>query len=520
MPVRLVAAAVRQDVRPMGDELRLAELMAALSLATDLGMGQPLEQAVRTCLVALGIGEQLGLGSPELSDVYYVALLRFLGCTADAHESARMAGGDDIALRAAIAPVLGGAPREFASQVMPVIGAGAGRVTRARLVAGMMVSGRARAREGLRAHCEMAEALALRLGLSAGVRAGLGAAFEQWNGRGLPRRVARDAIPLASRIVFVARDVEVLARVRGADDACAALRARSGAAYDPSVVAAFLDAAPALLSALESDSPWDDVLAREPSPRPWVSEGRLDVVLTAFADFVDLKSPSLVGHSRQVASLVGDSVELRRAALVHDLGRVAVANGIWDKPGPLTDGERERVRLHAYYTERILTRCAALQPLAAVASMDHERLDGSGYHRGTARADVPAGARVLAAADVYAALTNARPYRAAFPADAAAAELLSMSAAGLLDRSAVDTVLTAAGHTVAPSRPAWPAGLTDREVDVLRHICRGATKSQTAAALHVSPRTVDHHVRHIYDKLDVRTRAGATIFALEHDLLT
>lgn len=507
----------------MGDRLRLAELMAALSLATDLGMGQPFEQALRTCLVALVLAERLGVTGDELSEVYYVALLRFLGCTADAHEAARMAGGDEIALRAAIAPVLGGAPREFMTQVMPAIGAGQGPVGRARLITGMMATGRQRARQGMRAHCEVAESLAQRLGMPAGVRAALAAAFEQWNGKGLPNGTRGDAIPLSARIVFVARDIEILERPHGADDVVSAVLARRGAAYDPAVAEAFLRDAATVLDVLRTETPWDDVLGREPEPRPWVPEARLDAVLTAFADFIDLKSPFLAGHSREVAALVAlasgeREPALRRAALVHDLGRVAVPSGIWDKPGRLTDGEWERVRLHPYYTERILGRVAALEPLV-VAGMHHERLDGSGYHRGSMRADIPAGARLLAAADAYQAMISPRPHRAAVSSAAAADELRAMSRSGALDRDAVDAVLTAAGHTMRRSPAPWPAGLSDREVEVLRLICRGATKKQAAAALSISPRTVDHHVRHIYDKVGVQTRAGVTVFALQHDLL-
>src|SRR5437588_6958866 len=164
----------------MPEPLRLAELVAALSLATDLGMGQPLEQALRTCLIAVAIGDRLGLEGENLSDVYYVALLRFLGCTADAHDLAALVGGDEIRIRAAIAPVMGGAAREFASGVVPQVGRGQPPLRRARLVAGMMVGGRDHIRGGVRAHCELAENLALRLGLSPGVRAGLASAFEQW----------------------------------------------------------------------------------------------------------------------------------------------------------------------------------------------------------------------------------------------------------------------------------------------------------------------------------------------------
>ena len=505
------------------ERIRLAELMAALSLATDLGMGQPLEQALRTCLIALDLGERLGVTAEEQSDVFYTALLRFVGCTADAHEFAWLAGGDDIALRAAIAPVLGASPREFAATVIPGIGAGHGPLQRVQLAARMMTSGKATARAGVIAGCEVAESLAIRLDLSEGVRAALAAGLEQWNGGGLPRGIAGDAIPLASRIVFVARDAEVLHRIRGDEAAAAALRARRAHAYDPAVVDAALAGSDAVQHAAAAPL-WDEVLRREPEPHPRVPEARVDSVLGVFADFVDLKSPYTAGHSRAVAYLAAaadaeHSGALRRAALVHDIGRASVPNGIWEKAGPLTDGEWERVRLHAYFSERIITRVGALRPLARLAGMHHERLDGSGYHRGSTRSELPVPARILAAADAYQAMTQARPHRAALSDDGAAAALESMGTAGRLDRDAVSAVLDAAGHDRRPPKQVLPAGLTEREVEVLRLICRGATKKGVAQRLSISARTADHHVRHIYEKADVRSRAGATLFALEHDLL-
>jgi HD-GYP domain-containing protein (c-di-GMP phosphodiesterase class II)/DNA-binding CsgD family transcriptional regulator len=487
-------------------------------------MGQPLEQALRTCLIAITIGDRLGLEAEQLTDVFYVALLRFLGCTADAHDMAAMVGGDEIAIRAAIAPVLGGASQDFVSGVMPHVGRGRPPFERARLVAGMMLGGPGRVRGGIRAHCELAENLAQRLSLSDGVRSGLGAAFEQWSGQGFPDGLSREAIPVTARIVFVARDLEVLQRLGDAGMVKAAIEKRRGVAYDPAVAEVCLRHLDELLALAEVHSPWDEVLRREPEPRPWVPKGRIEVVLEVFADFVDLKSPFTAGHSRDVARLAaaaanGDAAGLRRAGLLHDLGRVSVPNGIWDKPGPLTEGEWERVRLHPYYSERILGRVAPLKELATVAGMHHERLDGSGYHRGSSRAELPFAARVLAAADAYQAMTQPRPHRPAKTAGQAADELSAMAAGGLLDREAVDAVLGAAGYQASPLRGAWPAGLSEREVDVLRLICRGQTKKQVAQALSISPSTVDHHVRHIYEKAGVQTRAGATLFALEHDLL-
>lgn len=504
----------------MAPRLRLAELMAALSLATDLGMGQPLEQALRTCLIATELADRLGLDGAGRSEVMYVSLLRFLGCTADASEFAEMVGGDDIGVRAAIAPVLGGSAGEFASHVLPKIGAGGGPVRRARLVAGMIRTGQAGVREGVRAHCEVGARLAERLGLPGSVQRGLIDAFEHWNGKGFPNGSAGGDIHLSARIVFVARDAEVLYREGGLERVNAALRARAGRAYDPVVAGTLLQFGGEVVEVLNTDSPWESVLQREPEPYPWVPESRVDSVLEAFADFVDMKSPFTVGHSRGVAALLAPAGhDLQRTALVHDLGRMSVPNAIWDKPGRLTEGEWERVRLHPYYSERILARSPGLQPMAGCAGMHHERLDGSGYHRGSRRAEISQDARLLCAADAYQAMTQTRSFRPALSPERAADALESEARAGKLELDAVRTVLDAAGHQARPVRRSWPAGLSEREVEVLRHVCRGGTKKETAAWLKISPATVDHHIRHIYEKVGVSTRAGATLFAIENDLL-
>jgi HD-GYP domain-containing protein (c-di-GMP phosphodiesterase class II) len=505
------------DITP---RLRLAELMAGLSLATDLGMGQPLEQGLRTCLIAIELARLMGLSNDEIAEVFYVALLRFLGCTADAHELAEVIGGDDIASRHASAPVVSGSPLELADELLKM-GSGQGAVRRFQLFARLPGALR-RAGDPRRAHCEMAQHLAHRLELPPGVQRSLGNENVRWDGFAAPRGFSRDSIPISVRIGLVARDAEVLHRELGVERLRSALRDRSGHAYDPAVADTMLQNLDHVMAAIEGTSPWDAVLQREPEPHPWVPESRLQSVLETFADFVDMKSPWMAGHSRSVAELAGlashDGKNLHRAGLVHDLGRVAVPNGIWDKPGPLTDGEWERVRLHPYYTERILQRSAALQPLAKCAAMHHERLDGSGYHRGSQRAEISREARVLAAADAYQAMTQPRPFRPPLPASRAAEELEGQARVGRLDADAVSRVLAAVGHR--PHRTAgWPAGLSDREVEVLRLLCRGETKKRVASFLTISARTVDHHVRHIYDKIGVATRAGATLFAVENDLL-
>ena len=209
---------------------------------------------------------------------------------------------------------------------------------------------------------------------------------------------------------------------------------------------------------------------------------------------------------------------LRQAALVHDLGRVGVPNGIWDRAGVLGVADRERVRMHPYLTESTLACCPALADLGRLGGSHHERLDGSGYHRGTR--DLGLAERLLAVADVVTAMGEQRPHRpVATPAQISDA-IRSEVAAGRMDRTAADAVLAAAGQpAVPPGRAVWPAGMSDREVEVLRLIARGRTNKPVAASLHLSAKTVGRHVENLYAKIGARSRAAAAVFAMEHHLL-
>jgi HD-GYP domain-containing protein (c-di-GMP phosphodiesterase class II) len=251
--------------------------------------------------------------------------------------------------------------------------------------------------------------------------------------------------------------------------------------------------------------------------------------LEAIADFTDLKSIYFSGHSRGVANLAASAarhagfpernvVVLRRAGLVHDLGRSGVPNIIWDKPGPLTFLEWERVRLHPYYTERVLARVPALAHVAAIAVAHHERLDGSGYHRGLSGGAIGPSARLLAAADSYQAMNQPRAYRPALSAEHAAAQLRADVRAGRLAGDAVEAVLHAAGQPTR-RRPDAVAGLTAREVQVLSLLARGASNRNIAKSLSISAKTVGNHVEHIYTKIGASTRPAATLFTMQHGLL-
>ena len=508
---------------------RLAELTIALSLATDLGTGQPMEHGLRTCAMSLAVSEALGLDSSVRSCVYHVALLRFAGCMSDASETAALAGGDDLAFNATMAPMAmaqrGEGMRYFVRHLaedLPLHRRMA-RVARAMADPGLE-------RRSLSGHCEVAARLAERLVLPESVRESLAHAYERWDGKGFPAGVAGSEVPEAIRVVVVARDAELWSRLAGWQVAADVLVRRRGHAYDPAVVDVVLESGERWLAEIGHD-PCAAVLAAEPEPVLSISADQLDGALAAVADFVDLKSPFLRGHSTGVAELAraaahaaglssAEATTIGRAALVHDVGRVGVPSGIWDRPGPLTAEEWERVRMHPYLTERVLNRCGLLAPFGDLAARHHERADGSGYHRAASVDHLTLSARLLAAADAYHAMCEDRPHRPALDPAEAAAQLLDDADAGRFTRVEVAAVLDAAGQASRPARVARPAGLTEREVDVLRLIARGLSNKAVASALGLSPKTVGHHVEHIYSKAGVTTRAGATLFAMEHDLLS
>ena len=509
-----------------GNGIRVAELICSISLATDLGTGQPLEHALRTCVLAQRVGDALALDASERRELYYVSLLRFLGCTFGAAEDAVFSGGSELDFYAGFAPVLMAGSTEMAAWLVRHLGEGQPALRRARLVAAALRDTDGMDRS-LAEHCEAGQRLGRRMGMEDGVVAALGLAFERMDGKGYPNRVPGDRIPASVRISLVARDVELLDRVGGWEFVRDTLARRAGRAYDPRVVDAFLDAGPEWISETRREPAWESALEAEPFPRSTVPASRLDEVLASFADFVDLKSPYLYGHSSGVARIAADAGavvgldheachRIRRAALVHDLGRVGISNAVWDRLGPLSTADWERVRLHPYYTERILVRCSLWESLAPACS-HHERLDGSGYQRGMTASRLSPEERLLAVADAYQAMTQHRPHRPALSPSQAFAELSAEAEAGRLDARAVRAIAEVAGHSPR-GLERWPAGLTDREVEVLRLIAKGSSNKDVAAVLVIAPKTVGHHVEHIYAKIGVTTRAGAALFLMEQGL--
>jgi HD-GYP domain-containing protein (c-di-GMP phosphodiesterase class II) len=510
------------------DRIRLAELMAALSLATDLGLGRPLEHELGVCLSALELAGRLGCADEERSHVYYVALLAHVGCTAAAPDFAAWVGGDDIAFQRGAAVTGPAAERgEDLRHLLTRFADDRPFPQRARLVARMLATGGPRFEQAAANLCEGGRLLADRLHMPPEVARALRQMTERWDGKGVPGHAAGDEISRPLRIVRIAHDIVALAHDADDDAAVEALDRRRGRGYDPAIVDAALEDPGALLRAADVPDPWERVLDAEPRPAATISPAGLTAVARAFGEFADVKVDFLHGHAGRVAELAAAAAEtldaspaeVRAAGLCHDVGRVAVPNGIWEKRGPLSAGEWERVRLHPYFTERVLERAGALAPLAQLAGAHHERLDGSGYHRRAAGSQLTAAARALAAADAYDAMTHDRPHRPALTAGQARAELGELVRAGGLDKRAVDGVLEAAGAARLEVRQGHPAGLSDREVEVLRLIAHGRSSREIAETLVISEKTAGHHVEHIYAKLRVSTRVGAALFAMRHGLV-
>ena len=501
----------------------VTEVFAALSLTTDLASGLPFEKGLRTCLVATAFAGTLGLPVGERAVVHAAALLRSIGCTSYAPENA-VHFDDDVAFQAVLKRLDPGDPVVFGAQ-LGRFGAWAGErqpVLAQHFAEIAPTVGPLAARTG----CEVSRALGGGLGLAPAVLDALDDVYERWDGLGIPDGRRGEGISLAGRIVHVAEQAVFAHAEAGVPGAVAEVARRAGGHLDPELAAAFTAAADEVLSTVDGPDLLAAVIAAEPVPGPPVTPAQRERFCAALATVADLKGTYLVGHSPHVMRIadaaaavagVADREALRSAALLHDIGRVAVSSSVWDRPGPLGPADQERVRLHTYWTDRVLRRCPGLAPLAELAAGHHERCDGSGYHRGARASELPFPARILAAADVFAALTEERPHRLALTLDAARAVLSDEAGAGRLDREACAAVLDGAGLPALPR--AWPCDLTDREVDVLRLAARGMSNRAIADRLVISERTVGHHLAHVYDKTGRRTRAGAAVFAVEHGLL-
>jgi putative nucleotidyltransferase with HDIG domain len=404
-------------------ELRLSEVLSGLSYALDITEGQPRGHTERSCLIGMRIAAALDLDDRTRSSLFYALLLKDAGCSSNAARVAALFGADDALVKSSRRLTDTSSRQEALAHVVRIAGAGGSLLTRGRHVAAVLRSGRAGARALIELRCERGAAVTRAIGLGEVAARAIMDVDEHWDGGGYPAGISGEQISLPGRVMCLAQTAEVFWQRGGAGAACEIARRRRQTWFDPALVDA--------LVALEHDTRfWDSlespaVTRLEPPDRVLVAdERRLDRVAHAFASIVDAKSPYTADHSEGVAAIAAALARLLdldeparatllRAALLHDIGKLGVSSRILDKPGPLGPSEREAVRRHPQFSTQILARVRAFQDVARIAGAHHERLDGSGYHRGLTAAQLDQPSRILAVADVAEALSAERPYRPA-----------------------------------------------------------------------------------------------------------
>lgn len=506
------------------EQVRTAEVVASLCLATDLGMGFPFEHGLSATLTTMRLCDVMGVDADTAQVTYYVSLLMYSGCTVDAEERASLFGGSLTQHHT---------HRQHGSQLDSLVGIASALPDpeapwpqRAYQTATRLPRARSFAVRHFAAFCEVAGMLAERLGLPAAVSEIFPYLSERWDGASVLRRASGEDVPLPLRITQIGRDA-TYQRLMGDDNhVVQTIRARSRGAFDPAVADAFLANASDVLGPREAEeSVWDAVLDAEPVPPLMLRDAQVDRALWAMGAFADTASPYLTGHSAGVGDLASraagtvgmgrdDATALLRAGYLHDLGRAAVDPRVWAKGGQLSADEWEQVRLHPYHTERVLVPSPFLAPYARVACAHHERLDASGYHRGVNAVALSRAARLLAAADAFQSKIEPRPYRQALSPTEATKVLVTRAEGGGLDPEMVVAVAEAAEQKAPQIKR--PTGLTEREVEVVRLLARGRATKQIAATLGISTKTADRHIQNIYGKVGVSSRAAAALYAVEH----
>ncbi len=503
---------------------RMADLLVALSRVGDLGFSLEIGSAGRSAVLAARMATAIGLPAEQVRATMYAALLHHVGCAGYAHESARLLG-DDLRANAAAARTDLASPSGFLTTFLPLLVHDVPSTRKAALFTTALARGRRWGGGYLTAACEVGRESARRLGLPEDVQAGLFHVYDLWRDAARGRQ---SEIPAAARIARLCGLAVLFDSLGGPTSARSEVGRRAGGMLDPGLVDVFVTEGDAWLAELDAVDLRTAVLAAEPPPH--LPAPDLPRVARVFADLADLKSPTLTGHSRGVARLAAGAAgglglddsaiaDLEVAGLLHDVGRVAVSSAVWDKPSRLRPDEWEQVRLHPYQTERILSASVELARLAPCAGRHHERLDGSGYHRGCRAADLSTPVRLLAVADRYRTLVEERPHRPARTPDEASRAVLDDVREGRLDAQATAAVLEAAGSPRRPPAPYPPGGLSPRELEVAALVAKSLTNREIADRLVISPRTAEHHVQHVYAKLGVSSRAAVTLFAVEHGLV-
>ena len=430
--------ATRDLPTPM-PELRLAELLSALCHALDMVEGQPPGHCVRVCLIGTHIGRELGLSEAELSELYYTLLMKDVGCSSNAARICQLYLTDDLSFKRDFKTVNGSLPQVLRF-VLSHTGMNAPLAERFRALVNIFQNGGQIAHELMETRCDRGAEIARKMRFSKKVVDAIRGLDEHWDGGGMPAGTAGEDIPIYARIALMSQVVDVFQIANGAEAARLEVQQRSGTWFDPRVAAAFqrVAARPEFWTTLRSDDLQKAIFELEPAQeRSYVDEDYLDDIAAAFAQVIDSKSPYTSGHSERVtlfADLIAEQLGvtperrrwLKRAALLHDIGKLGVSNSILDKPAKLDPEEWAAMQTHSTLGETILSRIGAFNDLAFVAGAHHERLDGKGYPRGIAGAMLPLEVRIVTTADIFDALTADRPYRAAMPVTKALAIMTGM----------------------------------------------------------------------------------------------
>lgn len=409
-------------------QLRLAELLSALSLALDLTEGQPPGHCIRCCWIGMHVGRQYGLGDDAISDLFYTLLLKDLGCSSNAARICQLYLTDDLTFKRDFKTVDGSLPSALRF-VLSHTGLKSGLAERFRAIIKVLQNGGELARELIETRCHRGAEIARTMHFSDAVAKGILNLDEHWDGSGQPSKKTGREIPIASQIALLSQVVDVFQIQSGSDAAIREIGNRSGLWFDPDIVSAFCAVAKdsGFWQALNDDDLQQTIYELEPAQKiRVVDEDHLDDIASGFAQVIDSKSPYTSGHSERVTvftDLIAEQMgfdadrrrTLKRAALLHDIGKLGVSNTVLDKPGKLDDEEWEQIRLHPVYSESILSNISVFADLAPIAGGHHERLDGKGYPRGLAGDAICLETRIVTVADIFDALTAERPYRDAMP---------------------------------------------------------------------------------------------------------
>jgi HD-GYP domain-containing protein (c-di-GMP phosphodiesterase class II) len=421
---------VEADYHESTDSIRTSELISALSYALDLTEGRSMGHSVRTCVMGMRLAQHIGLSMEEQADLYYALLLKDAGCSSNSSRLFHILNADEIRAKRDVKTTdwtkVGFESLNFALTHVATESPLPQRMWKLLQVAATQ---QADSRDLVKIRCERGSYIAKKLGFSDAVAEGIHSLDEHWNGGGYPNHLLGEEIPMFSRIANLCQTLEVFYEARSEEDALDAIQARSGRWFDPELVAAAMSLSKQgiLWLGLDSKDLLENVLAMEPEQRRLIADdATVDSICLAFADIIDAKSPFTYQHSNGVADAAMDIAihfgmnelekrQLRRAALMHDIGKLSVPNSILEKPGKLTDEEWQIVRDHPYYTFQILKRVPAFKSFSSDAAAHHERLDGSGYWRRLSGSSISTVARILSVADVFDALRAKRPYRDALP---------------------------------------------------------------------------------------------------------